>query len=187
MWKAAILALLVACAPADQEPVRTVAAIEIPLRSEADRRDLVALFQRHAAPNGLHVDDVSERRQAFEREANMIAPEDRATFYVGVWRGENDDENEVLASDHFHPGRAWVTFPRGQQPDRSTRIREALLADISRRWPEARTLPILPAGGLPLDDDLVMTENGYRIVRSAAERYELPPSSPLLAPGGSSH
>ena len=67
-------------------------------------------------------------------------------------------------------------------PARSTRIREALLTDIRRRWPEARALPILPTGALPLADDLVMTGNGYRIARAAAGRYRLPPSSPLLGP-----
>jgi hypothetical protein len=180
--RAALFALLVACAPVDQESVRTVAAVEIQLRTEADRSDLVSMLRRHAGASGLHVDDVSERWQAFEREANMIAPEDRGTFYVGVWRGEDDDEAEVLADDQFHPGRAWVTFPRGQQPDRSTRVREPLLAEIRQRWPGARALPILPTGGLPLVDDLVATESGYRIVRSAAQRYRLPLSSPLLGP-----
>jgi len=182
MLRLALLALLAACAPIDQESVRTVAAIEIALRTGSDRADLVAMLERHAAANGLHVDDVSERRREFERDANLIAPEDRGTFYVGVWRGEDDDEAEVLADDQFHPGRAWVTFPRGQEPDHSTRVREAMLAEIRQRWPEARPLPILPTGGVPLVDDLVMTEHGYRIVRSAAERYRLPPSSPLLAP-----
>lgn len=182
MWKAVVLALLAACAPVDQEPVRTVAAVEIQLRTATDRSDLLAMLRRHAAANDLHVDDVSEEQRAFEREANMIAPEERSTFSVGVWRGEDDDEMEVSADDRSRPGRVWVTFPRGEQPDRSTRIRRSLLADIRRRWPDAQALPILPTGGLPLIDDLVMTANGYRIERAAAEGYGLPPASPLLAP-----
>jgi len=180
MGRTVILLLLAGCTP-DQEPVRTVAAVEIPLRSDADRRNLVAIFQRHATPNGLHVDDVSERWRTFEAEANAIAPEDRGTVYIGLWRGDDDDENEALADDRFHPGRIWVTFPRGLQPDRSTRVRVPLLADIRRHWPEARPLPILPDGGLPLPDDLAMTDQGYRIVRSAGPRYNLPATSPMLA------
>ena len=182
MWRAVFLALLAACSPVDQESVRTVAAIEIPLGTADDRADLVAMLRRHAAASGLHVDDVSEGTREFEEQANLLSPEDRGTIYVGVWRGADDEEAEVLVDDRFHPGRAWVTFPRGRQPDRSTRVREGLLPELRRRWPEAHVLPILPTGGLPLADDLTMTETGYKIVRSAAARYELPPSSPLLAP-----
>jgi hypothetical protein len=180
-WTIAILTLVAGCAPADQTSVRTVAAIEIELRTAADRADLVAMFRRHAVTNGLHVDDGSESSRAFEQEANLIAPADQATFFVGIWRGADDAENEVMADDRFHPGKVWITFPRGAQSDRSTRLREPLLADIRRRWPEARALPILPSGGLPLDDHLVWTEGGYRIARSAAANYELPATSPLLA------
>jgi hypothetical protein len=114
----------------------------------------------------------------------MVAPADRRTIYVGVWRGENDDEAEVLVDDGFHPGRAWITFPRGVQPARSTRVREPLLAEIRRRWPNARALPILPSGGLPLEDDLVPVGDSFRVAPSAAVRYELPPTSPILAPPG---
>jgi hypothetical protein len=105
MWRIVVFILLVGCSPVDQESVRRVAAIEVPLRGEADRADLLSLLQRHAERSGLHLDDGSEQWRQFEQEANLIAPQDRLTFNVGVWRGHNDDENEALADDRFHPGR----------------------------------------------------------------------------------
>jgi hypothetical protein len=180
MWRIVAFVLLVSCSPVDQESVRTVAAIEVPLRGEADRANLLSLLQRHAERSGLHVDDGSEEWRQFEEQANQIAPQDRLTFNVGVWRGDNDDENEALADDRFHPGRVWVTFPRGSQPGRSRRFREPLIAEIMQRWPEAKAIPILPSGGLPHARDLVLTGDGYRIARSAAAAYELPPSLPIF-------
>src|SRR5437764_9595465 len=123
MWRIAFLLLVAACSPVDQESVRTVAAIEVPLRSDADRADLLAMFRRAAAAAGLHVDDGSAEGRDFEREANMLEPQDRLTLNVGVWRGADDDELEIEADDQFHPGRVWVSFLRGSQPNRSIRMR----------------------------------------------------------------
>lgn len=185
MWKAAILGLIeicVACAPADQESVRTVAAVEIPLETVDDRHDLLAVLRRHAAADGeLHIDDVSEKWRELEQEADTPA-DIRKTIYVGVWRGRDDDDIEASVDDVGHNGRAWVTFLKGRQPDRAARFRKSVLADIRRRWPGANALPVLPTGGLPLSDDLRMTPTGYKIDASAAARYELPKSSPLVAP-----
>ncbi|HEX4693982.1 hypothetical protein, partial [Sphingomonas sp.] len=57
------LALMQACcAPVPQpDSIRTVAAIEIPLATPGDRRDLLALLRQQAATHGLHVDDLSAR------------------------------------------------------------------------------------------------------------------------------
>jgi hypothetical protein len=85
-----------------------------------------------------------------------------------------------LADDRFHPGRVWVTFPRGSQPDRSGQFREPLIAEIVQRWPDAKAIPVLPWGGVPHARDLVLTANGYRIARSAAADYELSPSLPIF-------
>ena len=159
-----------------------MAAIEVPLRSKSDRDQLVTILRRHAESSGLHVDDGSAEWREFELQANQIALEDQVTFNVAVWRGVNDDENEALADDRFHRDRVWVTFPRGSDPDRSRRFREPLIAEIRHRWTEARTIPILPWGGLPHARDLVLTDDGYRIAKSAAADYELPPSLPIFAP-----
>jgi hypothetical protein len=182
MWRIVAFVLLAGCSVADQESVRTVAAIEIPLREQADRAALIGLLQRHAKRAGLHVDDVSEKWREFERQANQISPQDRVTFNVGVWRGTDDDENEMVADDRFHPGRVWVTFPRGSEADRSRRFSEPLIAEIRQRWPEAKMLPILPWGGLPHARDLVLVGGDYRIARSAAVDYELAPSLQIFAP-----
>ena len=99
--------LLASCSPADQESVRTVAAVEVPLRGEADRSALVTMLDSHARRSGLHLDDVSDQWRRFEQQTNQIPFEDRLTFNVGVWRGEGDDEIEAAADDRYHPGRVW--------------------------------------------------------------------------------
>ena len=163
------------------DSLRTVAAIEIPLATQADRSDLLALLRRQAEAQGLHVDDVSEERRRMN-ETMPLPPEMRGTLYAGVWRGANDEEMEVGADDMGHPGRAWLTFARGTDPVRSTRVRDAFLTALKRRWPGARPIPIMPTGALPLAQDLRWTAQGYRVARDAAAGYELPPNSPLLVP-----
>ncbi|HEY9247749.1 MAG TPA: hypothetical protein VIO38_01390 [Rariglobus sp.] len=158
-----------------------MAAIEVPLLNETEHAVLVHIFRRHAATTAdLHVDDGSEKWRAFERQSSL--PEaDRLTFNVGIWRGKDDDEAEVLADDRYHPGRVWITFQRGSDPARSTRFREPLIADLLKRWPNAQAIPILEAGNLPLASDLVLTNRGYRVKASAAQRYDLSASSRLIA------
>lgn len=160
----AFTSLLAACGPVEQpERLRFVAAVEISLRTPADRSDLVAMLRRHAAAGGLHVDDVS---QEVERNASSLPPFARRTIYIGVWRGLGDDDLEVSIDDAGHRGRAWVVFSMGAQPVLATRLRENLLAEIVRRWPDARRVPILPSGGLPSADDLRPSADGYKIVPS---------------------
>ena len=176
-------AALLACAPVPQPGyLQFVAAVEIPERTPADRSDLLAMLRRHAAAAGLHVDDGSRQWQELQRNAPDLPDFARGTLSVGVWRGAEDEDLEISVDDTGHPGRAWVMFSRGRQPDLARRTREGLLREIGRRWPGARRLPILPSGGLPLADDLSLAPGGYRIVRSAAPSYGLPATSPLLAP-----
>jgi hypothetical protein len=170
------------CAPVPQpDSIRTVAAIEIPLATARDRRDLLALLRQQAAAHGLHVDDLSAQQRRNMEELPLPAAL-RGTLFVGVWRGANDDEMEAGADDMGHPGRAWLNFARGTDPVRSTRVREAFLAALRRRWPGARPIPVTPAGGLPLAEDLRWMAQGYRIDRARAASYELPQDSPLLMP-----
>jgi len=170
------------CGPVEQpDSIRTVAAIEIPLVKAADRSDLVAILRLHAAEDEqLHVDDVTSRWKEMEASSDIPIKE-RGTIFVGVWRGEDDEDNEAQLSDSGHPGKAWLDFAKGRLPERSTKFRELVLKDIRTRWPDAAPLPVLPHGGLPLREDLVMTADGYRIAESAAGGYELPTSSPLIA------
>lgn len=162
--------------------IRFVAAVEIPLRTPADRSDLLAMLRRHASASGLHVDDGSQAWRELQRNAPDLPAFARRTLSVGVWRGEGDDDLEVSADDTGHEGRAWVIFSRGKQPELATRTRQGLLGAIARRWPGARRLPVLPSGGLPLAGDLRLGPGGYRIARAAASSYRLPETSPLLAP-----
>jgi len=172
--------LLQACGVVEQPAsLPFVAAVEIDMRSPADRADLLAMLRRHAAAGGLHVDDVSE---AAVRGDATLPPSLRKTIYVGVWRGTEDDDLEVSVDDMGHLGRPWVAFSRGARPDLATPLREALLRDIGRRWPGARRVPVLPSGGLPLPDDLRPAPGGYRIARSAARNYGLQARSPLVDP-----
>lgn len=180
MWKIVTLLLLAACGPVDQTNVRTVAAIEVMLREESNRADLLAILRKHAVKAGdLHVDDVSAKWRAFE-DSSRLPRDMHSTFYVGVWRGADDDEAFAHASDRSHIGRVWLTFPRGAQPERHRRFREPLIAEIRSRWPHARPVPIMPTGALPHAHDLVWTPRGYRVLRAKAGGYGLPPSSPLL-------
>ena len=96
-------------------------------------------------------------------------------------RGENDDEEEADVSDMGHEGRVWLTFPKGQVPERSTKFRMQLIGAIRHRWPNSRSIPILPSGALPLAVDLRETPFGYKGSKSAAPRYGLSPNSALVA------
>jgi len=185
MRNAFVLATLVicsACSAPDQETVRTVAAIEVPFNSPADHADLVSILRRHASADGdMHVDDVSDSWRKFEAENGPTLPGGKGTIYAGVWRGANDDELIADISDMGHPGRVWVTFVKGEHVARATRFRQGVLADIRGRWPDAKAIPVLPSGGVPLAEDLVLTAQGYQINPAVAPNYELSKSSPMVA------
>ena len=171
-----------ACHPVDQQNARTVAAIEIPLRTDADRHDFVEILRREASTvPDLHVDDVTPRWRQFEAQNGATLPGGKGTIFVGVWRGRNDDESIAQADDMGHPGRVWLTFSRGEDIARSAAFRSRVLADVQRRWPNAVSLPILPSGAIPLTEDLELTPSGYRVLPSAASRYGLAKSSPFVA------
>jgi hypothetical protein len=159
----ALMAIAGACGPVRQPgSLRYEAAIEVSLeKTSADRADLMAMLRRHAAADGLHVDDVSAEAQS---------PLGR-TIYVGVWRGADDNDMEISVDDAGHAGRAWVVFSTGAQPERAARLRRLVSADILRRWPQARRVPVTPSGGLPLADDLRATNGAYEIEPAAAARY----------------
>ena len=152
-----------------------VAAVEVPLRTAADRADLLGMLQRHARDGGLHVDDVSEGQSQFARGVHLESPEANSminkTIYVGVWRGAEDDDLEVLVDDGGHQGRPWLMFLRGKHPDLATKMRVGLLAEIDRRWPEARDVPVFPNGSVPGASDLVWTGKAYVVSPTRAPAY----------------
>lgn len=154
---AAALWLVAGCAPVEQPAsAQNVASVEIPLETRKDHDDLVAMLRRHAAADGqdgIHVDDGSETWVKFQREADVFEPHQRATIHVGVSRGPNDEATEIIVQDFLHPGQAVVSFMRGDPPERATRLREGLLAEIAARWPSARIEPTpsqtAPKAGAP--------------------------------------
>lgn len=177
----ALLALTASCGRSANDSYKSVAVIEVPIRTPADHNDLIAIMRRMAAANGMHVDDNSQKWVELQRSLPPKQPVDtRATIYVGIWRGSTDEDFEASVSDIMHLGRAWVSFIQGGRGDLPAQNREQVLTEIRHRWPEARSVPVLPSGGEPLAEDLRVTPQGYKIVASAGPRYGIQPSSPLL-------
>ena len=88
--------------------------------------------------------------------------------------GEGGDDEESMASAmdfEDRIGRVWISFPLGQDPNHSSRFREALVAKIKKEWPDTASLPIMPSGAIPLTRDLVRTSSGYIVNPSAAAKY----------------
>ncbi len=176
----AIVALSAGCAPTPQPASnRTVAAIELPLLAASDRADLLDILRREASAGGLHVDDGSQQWIEFRKSAPKDEPPFAKsvltkTIYVGVWRGTNDDDPEVFVDDGGHQGRPWLTFLQGEHPDLATKFRTRILTDIGRRWPDARVVPVMPNGALPLSDDLTWTGTAYVVKADRARNYAHP-------------
>lgn len=185
-----IVPLLLAClglsscvpTPADQEALQYVAAIEIPVDGREDQSVLATLLTSLASSHhGLHVDNYIDRSSEHSNDKGALGLDERLIPIITIWRGDGDDQLVGSVSDLSNRGRLWATFNRGPKPEMEGPFRKAAIEMIMKRWPEANALPILPSGGLPLPRDLVMTDQGYRIVRSRADAYNLPADSGLLA------
>jgi hypothetical protein len=167
-----ICVAIAGCGVAKQpESVKTVAAFEVPLSSDADRNQFLAVLRAAAAPEGMHVD--AESDEDLKAEAK-VSPNFLMTMKSAVWRGSNDDEAVASAMDQFdHLGRVWIMFSRGKDPALTSRFRERAMREIMLRWPETLSLPIMPTGAIPLTRDLVRTPNGYVVNPTEAHKYEL--------------
>src|ERR1700675_3696370 len=110
---ATICAVIVGCGVAPQpESIKTVAAFEVPLQSEADREQFLSVLRAAAEVEGMHVD--AESGTDLESEAKA-SPKFRMTMKAAVWRGSNDDEAVASAMDQFdHLGKVWLMFSRGE-------------------------------------------------------------------------
>lgn len=156
---------------AQPESARTVAAFEVPLPSEADRIQFLAVLRSAAEAEGMHVDAASS--EELEREAK-VSPAFKMTTNATVWRGANDAEAIASAMDQpDHLGQIWITFSRGEDPKLNSRLRENAMREIMRRWPGTLSLPIMPTGAIPLHGDLVRTPSGYVVNPTEAQRYGL--------------
>jgi hypothetical protein len=183
MWWKLFFAALLGCAGCGVAPqpesAETVAAYEVPLLTRQERDGFLALVSREAKAEGLHLDAASPGE--LERTAQAM-PEAAMTVHAAVWRGTEDDDSEAVIMDQRdHLGLVWIMFSRGENPALASRFRDRLMSKIIDRWPETQTLPITPTGAIPLHRDLRRTPEGYRVEPSAAETYQLPPSSPLIA------
>jgi hypothetical protein len=167
-----ICVAIAGCGVAKQpESVKTVAAFEVPLSSDADRNQFLAVLRAAAAPEGMHVD--AESDEDLKAEAK-VSPNFEMTMKAVVWRGPNDDEAVASAMDQFdHLGRVWIMFSRGKDPALTSRFRERAMREIMLRWLETLSLPIMPTGAIPLTRDLVRTPNGYVVNPTEAHKYEL--------------
>jgi hypothetical protein len=163
---------LIGCGPTAQpESARTVAAFEVPLSSEADRNQFLAVLRAAAAPEGMHVD--AESSEDLRAEAK-VDPNFEMTMKAAVWRGSNDDEAVASAMDQFdHLGHVWIMFSRGKDPTLTDRFRENAMREIKLRWPGTLSLPVMPTGAIPMAQDLVRTPSGYVVNPSEARKYDM--------------
>jgi hypothetical protein len=152
------------------ESIKTVAAFEVPLPTEADRSEFLSVLRTAAAAEGMHVDAAG--RQALEF-GGKVSPVAAMTLNAAVWRGAKDEEVIASAMDEGHLGQVWIMFSRGKDPALTSRFRENAMRKIILRWPGTLSLPIMPTGAIPLHGDLVRTPDGYVVNSSKAYRYQL--------------
>jgi hypothetical protein len=167
----AVCVTVVACGIASQpESLRTVAAFEVPLPTEADRSEFLSVLRTAAVAEGMHVDAASNHE--LESEAK-VSPDFEMTLKAAVWRGPNDDEPIASAMDHHdHLRLVWITFFRGEDPELASQFRESAMHEIMIRWPGTLALPIMPTGAIPLPRDLVRTPGGYAVNPAEAHKYD---------------
>ncbi|MDP3488849.1 MAG: hypothetical protein Q8R71_01820 [Phenylobacterium sp.] len=161
-----LLALLcLGCVAEQPESAQTVAAHEVPLPTSTDKSEFLELLREVAESRGYHVDAASDD------DLRLMSAVSPITFNASVWRG--DDEESMASAMDFRDriGRVWIAFPKGQDSQRSTDFREALIPRIKERWPDTTSLPIMPNVAIPLTDDLVRTASGYEVKASEASRY----------------
>ena len=169
MFRFAILLsiMAVACGATQQpENNRTVAAYEVPLPTAEDKEQFLALLSEVGEAEGYHVDFATPSELEWMSEVSPIS------FNASVMRG--DDEESMASAMDFRDriGRIWISFPRGEDPVRSERFRNLLVPRIEADWPATASLPIMPNGAIPLEDDLVRTASGYEVNPDAASKYE---------------
>jgi hypothetical protein len=167
----AICAVIGGCAEERQpESLETVAAFEVALPSEQDRKEFLSVLDAAAKLEGMHVDSVDGAELGREANFNQAF---KQTMNAAVWRGANDEELIASAMDRFdHLGRTWLMCLRGKDPAMATRFRKRAMREIMLRWPGTLTLPIMPSGTIPVVSDLVRTPTGYVVKPSEAHKYE---------------
>jgi hypothetical protein len=161
-----------ACGVAPQpESAKTVAAFEVPLTSQGDRDQFLAILRNAAANEGMHIDAASNEDL---KQNAKVSPAFEMTMNATVWKGVNDDESIASAMDQpDHLGQVWLAFFKGEDVMLNNLFREAVMREIMRSWPETLTLPIMPTGAIPLHRDLIRTPEGYIVNPAEARKYGL--------------
>ena len=169
MLRAIILLSFLCAGCGSTEPpdwAKTVAAYEIPLPTVKDKAQFLGIMRNQAEANGYHVD------AATQDELRAMSDVSPITFSAAVWRGKEDEEAVASAMDFKdNIGRVWLTFSVGQEPTRVLKFREDLMPLIEKKWPTTLSLPIMPNGAIPLEDDLVLTPTGYIVRSSSTAKY----------------
>lgn len=167
-----LLLLCFGCGIAPQpESAETVAAFEVPLPTEQERAEFLAIVRNAAEAEGHHLDAASQEEL---RQTASAIPAAKMTVHAAVWRGPDDEEPLATIMDQAdHIGQVWIMFSKGEDPNLSRRFQERAMTAIIDRWPDTLTLPIMPNGGIPLHRDLVRTPAGYEVNPAAASQYEL--------------
>jgi hypothetical protein len=167
-----VLVTLVGCVwvlqPVDQPAsLRVVRAIEIPIRSDADRQDLKDIMKRHGDKTGLYFVDTSESWRN--------APTGfRKTLYFALDRPTKQREEwEVEAYDDGEGTDPWIIFFYGVDPASAKASRDVLVSVLRERFSDMLEVPVMPSGALPLRQDLVRTPAGYEVRPDRAEAYGL--------------
>ena len=141
----AVAALLLAgCSDGGERRFRYAAAVEVPA-GVAERERLAMALAGFAQRNGLAFHDTSPRAQRLSNGHQTLALQIQRPLTNGrLWA-----ETEVAA---FGNAPALVTFAapldQGIAAD-AERGRAELVAELRRRWPVTRQVPLLPDGGLP--------------------------------------
>ncbi|MDQ0466930.1 hypothetical protein QO010_004727 [Caulobacter ginsengisoli] len=160
-----LLFILAGCDASQPESARTVAAIEVPLPTEKDKTDFLDLLAKDAVTHGYHLDTATPEELA---QLSTVSP---ISLNATVWRGEDEEAIASAMDSRDHIGRIWLTFSKGKKPEDATRFREALLQHVRERWPDTRSLPIMPTGAIPNAEDLNRTPAGYVVKPSEAAKY----------------
>jgi hypothetical protein len=167
----AIFIVITGCFKAQPESAKTVAAFEVPLPSEADRRQFLLVLRAAAEAEGMHVDNDSSNEL---RQLAELNPALAMTVHAAVWRSSNHDVAVASAMDQQdHLGNVWLLFSRGEDPALTSRFQQRVMREIMVQWPSTLSLPIMPTGVVPLYRDLIRTTNGYLVNPAEAQKYRL--------------
>ena len=154
---------------------KPVAVIEVPIRTPSDRKDLLIILRNHAAASGADMVDNSADWQQFERQIKDPKPDPASvlhkTLYAGLFGDYSDRDPLVELDDGGHEGRPWLIFFNGLHPKKAANLRHSLTRVDYAPLAGCADIPIMPNGGLPLDNDLIWTGHDYVVKPGSVATY----------------